>query len=244
MKLSLSSRTHDFRSSSNNQQLRFGTLQIHSQSWCDYQYNGTRYGSIPYGFKPDLLCAGYVISGEGSCTGDSGGPLVTFVDDPNDPFYVQVAVVVGGRGSGCNGGGSPGIYTRLDDPKVLDWIKQHIGGPITRLQHGMVHSWLACTLSNALDGINNFSKEALCQFHECLFQSHGPPLPCKSSAIEVLRGWIRLHFSFERYALENCLDSLHYCTVGGYCTSKTCPGEKRNCKDLHSFELMNICMQL
>ena len=141
-----------FRSISNNQQLRFGTLQIHSQSWCDYQYNDTRYGSIPYGFKPDLLCAGYVISGEGSCTGDSGGPLVTFVDDPNDPYYVQVAVVVGGKGSGCNGGGSPGIYTRLDDPKVLSWVKQHRSILGRLLMDNSRFNLLPCIISNMYIG--------------------------------------------------------------------------------------------
>ena len=65
------------------------------------------------------------MSGEGSCQGDSGGPLFIFNDDPNDPFFTQVAIVSGGKPSSspCSTS-SPGIYTRIDDPEVFAWIQE------------------------------------------------------------------------------------------------------------------------
>ena len=46
----------------NNQQLRFATLQIHSQSWCNRKYRVGRINSLPDLFTSDVFCAGYIVS--------------------------------------------------------------------------------------------------------------------------------------------------------------------------------------
>ena len=48
------------RQNRDNQQLGFTTLQIHSQEYCDYQYQN--YRSLPRNFESNILCAGYIVS--------------------------------------------------------------------------------------------------------------------------------------------------------------------------------------
>ena len=47
--------------------------------------------------------------------------MVAYFDSITDPFYEQIAIVGGGIGS-CGSNTFPGIYTRLDDFEVLDWV--------------------------------------------------------------------------------------------------------------------------
>ena len=116
------------RENPSNQKLRFAQLTVYSQAFCNGRYSsaGSEFERIiqetlPQKFQPNILCAGYEIQGEGSCKGDSGGPLVAYFDSITDPFYEQIAIVGGGIGS-CGSNTFPGIYTRLDDFKVLDWV--------------------------------------------------------------------------------------------------------------------------
>ena len=111
-----------------NQKLRFAQLTVYSQEFCNGRYSsgGSRFEriireSLPQKFQSNIMCAGYEIFGEGSCKGDSGGPLVTYFDSITDPFYEQIAIVGGGVGP-CGSNIFPGIYTRLDDFEVLDWV--------------------------------------------------------------------------------------------------------------------------
>ena len=71
-----------------NQKLRFASVTIRSQAWCNYSYRGG-FGGLPELFQSDTLCAGFVVTGQSASQGDSGGPLVTFVGDPEDPYYLQ-----------------------------------------------------------------------------------------------------------------------------------------------------------
>ena len=133
---------------SDNQQLRFASLTIHSQAWCNYTYRGG-YGSIPQLFQSDILCAGFVVTGQSACSGDSGGPLVTFVGDPSDPYYVQVGVLSGSKtGGSCRSSGAfPDIFTRLDDKLVLDWIKDILA----KVKNGIQKLLFVCALVNEFE---------------------------------------------------------------------------------------------
>jgi secreted trypsin-like serine protease len=55
-----------------------------------------------------------------ACQGDSGGPL--FAQDHNG--FVQVGVASWGEGCAS---GFPGVYTRLSDPTIADFISSIVG---------------------------------------------------------------------------------------------------------------------
>ena len=57
-----------------------------------------------------------------SCHGESGGPLMVY--DFVDSRHIQVGVVQ--DGSGCGSKDLPGVYSRLDNPSVLNWILDKI----------------------------------------------------------------------------------------------------------------------
>jgi secreted trypsin-like serine protease len=63
------------------------------------------------------VCAGDPNGGEDSCQGDSGGPLM--VPDATGTL-VQAGVV--SRGFGCGYPQSYGVYARVGDSKLFDWI--------------------------------------------------------------------------------------------------------------------------
>jgi trypsin len=70
-----------------------------------------------------MLCAGNDQQPvKDACYGDSGGPL--FADSADGP--VEVGVVSWGRS--CAQLGYPGIYTRLSDPAIADWIQNVLTG--------------------------------------------------------------------------------------------------------------------
>ena len=59
--------------------------------------------------------------GSGSCSGDSGGPLVFNDKSSNPSRYRQIGIVQGSAGP-CGNDIFPGIYARLDDYDVLNFI--------------------------------------------------------------------------------------------------------------------------
>jgi secreted trypsin-like serine protease len=63
------------------------------------------------------VCAGETTGGKDSCQGDSGGPLV--VPDASGAL-VQAGVV--SRGFGCGFPASYGVYARVADTKLYNWI--------------------------------------------------------------------------------------------------------------------------
>ena len=66
-----------------------------------------------------MLCAGYPAGGVDACQGDSGGPLMVATDDPQRPWVLTGIV---STGNGCARAGYPGIYTRIGDDALRDWI--------------------------------------------------------------------------------------------------------------------------
>jgi hypothetical protein len=69
-----------------------------------------------------MLCAGGVAGGGDSCFGDSGGPLVVDRDTPPDPPRDYVLAGLVSFGDGCAQAESPGVYARIADPQLADFL--------------------------------------------------------------------------------------------------------------------------
>jgi secreted trypsin-like serine protease len=76
--------------------------------------------TVPNLFPNHLICAGTNINSQGACNGDGGGPL-QFYDFDN--YRYQQVGVVHGTISHCGQSSYPGIYIRLDDPAIFDFLK-------------------------------------------------------------------------------------------------------------------------
>jgi secreted trypsin-like serine protease len=78
----------------------------------------TDYGSFD---ARTMLCAGFPEGGVDACQGDSGGPL--FGHRPDGSL-----VVVGStsQGDGCARPGKPGIYARVADAPLREWIRGQV----------------------------------------------------------------------------------------------------------------------
>ncbi len=73
---------------------------------------------LPQLFQNHILCAG-AGGNQGSCKGDSGGPLVS--QDFETDRWIQIATVQGAIRD-CGDADYPGLYIRLDDPNVFNFI--------------------------------------------------------------------------------------------------------------------------
>jgi secreted trypsin-like serine protease len=65
------------------------------------------------------MCAGVNEGNQGACKGDSGGPLM--YKDYDSRKYIQIAIVEGGVGE-CGDKDFPGIFVRLDNPSIWNFI--------------------------------------------------------------------------------------------------------------------------
>ena len=54
-----------------------------------------------------------------------GGPMVTRSDNPNNLRHIQLGVIHGAV-KPCENDYYPSIYTRLDAPRILKWIKKEV----------------------------------------------------------------------------------------------------------------------
>jgi secreted trypsin-like serine protease len=75
--------------------------------------------------QPTMICAGYASGGKDACQGDSGGPLMAPTLDAAVP-WVGVGVV--SWGNGCARSGYYGIYTRLANLTLQQWIDTTTAG--------------------------------------------------------------------------------------------------------------------
>jgi secreted trypsin-like serine protease len=64
-----------------------------------------------------MVCAGYPQGGTDTCEGDSGGPLLASAGRG-----LRLAAATS-FGSGCAEAGKPGVYARLAEGPIRDWIK-------------------------------------------------------------------------------------------------------------------------
>lgn len=91
--------------------LQEATVPVVADATCAADYPGAFDASTQ-------LCAGYPQGGTDSCQGDSGGPL--FGHRPDGSL-----VVVGStsNGDGCARAGKPGVYARVADSALREWIR-------------------------------------------------------------------------------------------------------------------------
>src|SRR3954453_10753027 len=64
-----------------------------------------------------MVCAGYPQGGTDTCEGDSGGPLLASV---GKVFRLAAATSFG---AGCAQAGKPGVYARLAEGPIREWLK-------------------------------------------------------------------------------------------------------------------------
>ena len=70
-----------------------------------------------------MVCAGYPQGGTDTCQGDSGGPL--FGHDAAGALRVVGATSFG---DGCAQPGKPGVYARVGDAALREWIRSRGAG--------------------------------------------------------------------------------------------------------------------
>jgi secreted trypsin-like serine protease len=83
---------------------------------------GEDYAGIEQTITPRMICAGNSRPRTDSCYGDSGGPLVVDRDSPAEPPGDYVLVGLVDFGNGCAQPGYPGVYTRIADPDVANFL--------------------------------------------------------------------------------------------------------------------------
>jgi secreted trypsin-like serine protease len=83
---------------------------------------GEDYAGIEQTITPRMICAGNSRPRTDSCYGDSGGPLVVDRASPAEPPGDYVLVGLVDFGNGCAQPGYPGVYTRIADPEVANFL--------------------------------------------------------------------------------------------------------------------------
>jgi trypsin len=78
-------------------------------------------------FDPEtMVCAGYPQGGVDTCQGDSGGPLFGHAADGS-----RRVVGVTSWGDGCAQPGRPGVYARVADTKLREWVRSQAPGGVS-----------------------------------------------------------------------------------------------------------------
>jgi secreted trypsin-like serine protease len=92
--------------------LQKASVPITTDAYCLDAYGANN--PVLGGFDAEtMVCAGYPQGGVDTCQGDSGGPL----------FAGGRVVGVTSWGKGCGEAGHPGVYARVADTKLRNWIK-------------------------------------------------------------------------------------------------------------------------
>jgi trypsin len=102
--------------------LRARAVPLVSEALCAEEY-----ATIEQAITPRMLCAGSASPPADSCYGDSGGPLVVDRDSPARPPSDYVLVGLVSFGNGCAQAGFAGVYTRIANPAIAQFIASDLG---------------------------------------------------------------------------------------------------------------------
>jgi len=95
--------------------LQKAQVPITTDAYCESVYSDDE----GWDFDPEtMVCAGYPEGGIDTCQGDSGGPLFATAADGS-----RRVVGVTSWGSGCAREGFPGVYARVADTKLREWVR-------------------------------------------------------------------------------------------------------------------------
>ncbi|MEO6496429.1 MAG: serine protease, partial [Solirubrobacteraceae bacterium] len=99
--------------------LQKAQVPVTTDAYCENAYGGQEdYLDGSYGFENRTqVCAGFPEGGVDSCQGDSGGPL--FAANPEGVLRLTGAT---SYGDGCAQAGKPGVYARVADTELRNWI--------------------------------------------------------------------------------------------------------------------------
>jgi secreted trypsin-like serine protease len=92
-------------------QMQYAQVPITTDDYC-----ANAYGDGSFDAKT-MVCAGYPDGGTDTCEGDSGGPLLAPV---RTGFRLAGATSFG---DGCAEAGKPGVYARLAEGPIREWLK-------------------------------------------------------------------------------------------------------------------------
>ena len=94
--------------------LQKAAVPITTDEYCESAYSDEE----GWDFDPEtMVCAGYPEGGVDTCQGDSGGPLFATAADGS-----RRVVGVTSWGNGCAQEGYPGVYARVADTKLREWV--------------------------------------------------------------------------------------------------------------------------
>jgi secreted trypsin-like serine protease len=95
--------------------LQKAQVPITTDASCEASYSD----ADGWDFDPEtMVCAGYPDGGVDTCQGDSGGPLFAPAADGS-----RRVVGVTSWGNGCAEAGYPGVYARVADTKLREWVR-------------------------------------------------------------------------------------------------------------------------
>ena len=103
--------------------LQKAQVPITTDDYCESRYSEDE----GWDFDPEtMVCAGYPEGGVDTCQGESGGPLFGRAGD-------GTLRVVGATswGNGCAEEGYPGVYARVADTKLREWIASESSGGVS-----------------------------------------------------------------------------------------------------------------
>ena len=103
--------------------LKTDQINVKTTAFCKDKYKN----NINFDEDP-LICARVTGHSTGSCEGDSGGILWTPVFSLDEGEIAVQQAVVRGSIRNCDGSRFPSVFNRLDNRKVLPWIKASVFG--------------------------------------------------------------------------------------------------------------------